>query len=224
MTSIQETEDLRYRLEQSLASLVGKIGPIKIGTKSQFPYGWRKAAKGRTVWRILEEAINQNLEASFQEYGMVSMESSESEVSVFDSHIRFQGSNADIYLNVKSAVVGGRKNKDDISKAIGLRQFFSENIERQLFICTFVINFRDDMSIELVGCHVMPIAWLPDIYVNPSNNGNLQSSKYKDISLASKRTNEQFLKELETEMEVARQKKVIMEMARQKRAVKRHKR
>lgn len=207
MISIQDTEDLRCRLEQSLTSLISKIGPIKIGTKNQFPYGWRKAAKGRTVWRILEEAINQNLEASFQEYGMVSMESSESEVSVYDSHIRFHGSDADIYLNVKSAVAGGRTNKDDISKAIGLQQFFSENIERQLFICTFVINFRDDMSIELISCHVMPVSWLPDIYVNPSNNGNLQSSKYKDIDLATKRTNEQFFKELEAEMEVARQKR-----------------
>ena len=65
MISIQDTEDLRCRLEQSLTSLISKIGPIKIGTKNQFPYGWRKAAKGRTVWRILEEAINQNLEASF---------------------------------------------------------------------------------------------------------------------------------------------------------------
>lgn len=207
MITIQDTEKLRQRLEQSLTSLIGRIGPIRIGTPNQFPYGWRKAAKGRTVWRILEEAINQNLEASFQNYGMTFMEPSESEISVYDSHIRFQGSNADVYLNVKSSVAGGRKNKDDISKATGLQQFFMENMERQLFICTFVINFLDDISIELMGCHVMPIAWIPDIYVNPSNNGNLQSSKYKDISLATKRTNAQFFDKLETEMEVARQKR-----------------
>jgi len=207
MISIEETENLRNRLEQCFTSLIKKIGPIRIGTTNQFPYGWRKAAKGRTVWRILEEAINQNLEASYQAYGMSLMESSESEVSIYDSHIRFQDSAADVYLNVKSAVFGGRKNKDDISKAVGLQQFFSENIERQLFICTFVINFLDDMSIELIDSHVMPVAWLPDIYVNPSNNGNLQSSKYKDICMATKRSNEQFLKELEAEMIVAQQKK-----------------
>lgn len=207
MITIQDTEKLRQRLEQNLTSLICRIGPIRVGTPNQFPYGWRKAAKGRTVWRILEEAINQNLEASFQNYDMTFMESSDSEISVYDSHIRFQGSNADVYLNIKSSVAGGRKNKDDISKAIGLQQFFSENMERQLFICTFVINFLDDMSIELMACHVMPIAWIPDIYVNPSNNGNLQSSKYKDISMAAKRTNEQFFDELETEIEVARQKR-----------------
>jgi hypothetical protein len=53
----------------------------------------------------------------------------------------------------------------------------------------------------------MPISWLPDIYVNPSNNGNLQSSKYKDIALSTKRTNQQFLQELKDEMKVAQNKK-----------------
>lgn len=207
MITVEETEKLRQKIKQSLTCLIKRIGPIHIGSSSQFPYGWRKAAKGRTVWRILEEAINQNLEATFKDYDIYLMEASESEVSVYDSHIRFNNSNADVYLNVKSAVANGRKNKDDISKAIKLYQFFKEGIERQLFICTFVIDFRDDMSIEIIECHVMPIAWLPDIYVNPSNNGNLQSSKYKDINHAEKRTNKMFFKKLQDEIKVARKKK-----------------
>ena len=54
---------------------------------------------------------------------------------------------------------------------------------------------------------VMPTMWLPDIYVNPSNNGNLQSSKYKAIEQAIKRTNEEFISALTDEIEVARKKK-----------------
>lgn len=207
MTPIEETEYIRQQLEDSFSSLIKRIGPINIGTPQQFPFGWRKAAKGRTVWRILEEAINQNLEISFRDYGMTYVESSPSEVSVYDTRLRFQDSNLDIYLNVKSAVHGGRRNKDDISKAIGLHRFFSEDIDRQLFICTFVLNFRSDMVIEFVQCHAMPVAWLPDIYVNPSNNGNLQSSKYKDVTTATKRTNAEFLATLTNEMEVARRKR-----------------
>lgn len=53
----------------------------------------------------------------------------------------------------------------------------------------------------------MPIAWLPDIYVNPSNNGNLQSSKYKSLDTAIKRTFPEFYRLLLDEIEVARQKR-----------------
>lgn len=55
--SIIEAENLHAKLQTSLTKLVGLIGKIQIGTKEQFPYGWGNAAKGRTVWRILEEVI-----------------------------------------------------------------------------------------------------------------------------------------------------------------------
>jgi hypothetical protein len=115
--------------------------------------------------------------------------------------------NHDAYFNIKSAVYGGRTNKDDISKAIGLKAFFDEDINKPLFICTFVLNFLEDMTIEMIECYVMPTTWLPDIYVNPSNNGNLQSSKYKDLKLAVKRSNQEFYDLLIQEMEVATKKK-----------------
>ena len=66
---------------------------------------------------------------------------------------------------------------------------------------------NNNMTIDIENCYVMPIAWLPDIYVNPSNNGNLQSSKYKNLESAIERTNEEFFEALDKEMEVARKKK-----------------
>jgi len=49
------------KIRTSLNTLCDGLGPIQIGSVEQFPNGWGKAAKGRTVWRIVEEAINQNL-------------------------------------------------------------------------------------------------------------------------------------------------------------------
>ncbi len=207
MINLQEIEACRAFLAEALNKLSKEIGPIQIGNSIQFPYGWRKAAKGRTVWRILEETITQNLESKHKHYGFSSFAASDSEVSVYDARCAINGKDADIYINIKSAVHGGRTNKDDISKAIGLLDFFKEDISRQLFICTFVIQFCENMILNLKDCYVMPVSWLPDIYVNPSNNGNLQSSKYKDLSLATKRTNTEFLTELISEIEVARQKR-----------------
>jgi len=203
VTDIRTTEKVRQELESALNRLIKDIGPIQIGTRKQFPFGWRKAAKGRTVWRILEELINQNLEGKHKEYGFSNMVPSESEVSVYDFQIRLAGEKHAVYVNIKSSVIGARTNKDDISKAIGLRDFYTQDPEREIFIATFVIHFKDDMTIEIEKCHVMPIAWLPDIYVNPSNNGNLQSSKYKNLGEAVRRTNQAFLQALEAEIEIA---------------------
>ena len=74
-------------------------------------------------------------------------------------------------------------------------------------IATFLIKFNDDMSVELANAIVMPVAWIPDIYVNPSNNGNLQSSYAKELDKAVKRTNKQFIAELKNEIAVAKAKK-----------------
>lgn len=207
MSTVAEIEDHRRMLENALSTLARQIGSIQIGTRQQFPFGWRKAAKGRTVWRILEEAINQNLEQHQKSLGIARIECSDSEVSVFDCKVIFEGQTDALYINIKSAVDGGRTNKDDISKAIGLMQFFRPDPDRLLYIATFVLAFQDDMTVRLTACHVMPIMWLPDIYVNPSNNGNLQSSKYKDLQLATRRTNQEFLAELQAAMNVARRKK-----------------
>ena len=111
------------------------------------------------------------------------------------------------FINIKSAVVGGRTNKDDISKALKLQEFYMNYPEAEMFVATMFIKFNRDMSIELTSASVFPLAWLPDIYVNPSNNGNLQSSKYKDISTAIPRSNKEFMELLALEIEAALNKK-----------------
>ncbi len=190
--TIEQIEALRKGLQESFDLLVAKESKIQIGTKEQFPYGWRKSAKGRTVWRILEELITQNLEKHHSVFKLDSITPSDSEVSVFDFECKIADNPTPIYINIKSAVLGGRKNKDDISKGIGLKEFYTDDVNKDFFVGTFFIKFNDDMTIEIDHATVFPIAWIPDIYVNPSNNGNLQSAYYKDLNDAVKRSNEEF--------------------------------
>lgn len=185
--------------------LISSIGPIQIGKESQFPYGWRKAAKGRTVWRIVEEVITQNLEKYHSKFGIDNVIPSKSEVSVYDIVCKF--SEISTFINIKSAVKGGKRQKDDISKASGLLDFYSKDEERQFFVATFYIRFNKNMTIELTKSVVFPVAWIPDIYVNPSNNGNLQSAYYKDIRDAARRTNREFIPLLEEAHKIALEKK-----------------
>lgn len=205
--NLLEIDELRSKLQQSCDLLVKKIGKIHIGTSKLFPFGWRKAAKGRTVWRIVEEVIVQNLEKYHKEFLVDSVHASDSEVSVFDMKCTY--GTQDAYINIKSAVIGGKRQKDDISKAEGLKAFYDEDPNRQFFVATFFIQFNDsDMSIEITKAIVFPIAWIPDIYVNPSNNGNLQSAYYKDVTCAVKRTNADFIPLFQRAIDVANDKKL----------------
>lgn len=88
-----------------------------------------------------------------------------------------------------------------------MKDFYDEDENRQFFVATFFIQFNADMSIEIAKAVVFPIAWIPDIYVNPSNNGNLQSAYYKDIKDGVKRTNKEFLPLFQKAIEVANKKK-----------------
>lgn len=203
--TIEEIEDLRKKLQNSCDLLVKKIGKIQIGSPELFPYGWRKAAKGRTVWRIVEEVITQNLEKHHAEFGVDNVHPSDSEVTVYDMKCVYGISEA--FINIKSAVDGGKRQKDDISKADGLKAFYDEDNDRQFFVATFFIQFNKDMSIEIAKSVVFPIAWIPDIYVNPSNNGNLQSAYYKEMKDAVKRTNKTFLPLFQKAIDVANKKK-----------------
>jgi hypothetical protein len=63
------------------------------------------------------------------------------------------------------------------------------------------------MTIEIDHATVFPIAWIKDIYINPSNNGNLQSAYYKNIDDAVKRSNEDFHKLFTDALEFAQNKK-----------------
>ena len=94
-----------------------------------------------------------------------------------------------------------------ISKAVGLIDFYKEEPNANLYVATFVISFKPDLTIGLEKCIVFPTAWIPDVYVNPSNNGNLQSSRYKELSNATKRTPQEFLSVLKEANEIALAKK-----------------
>lgn len=201
-----EVEKERSFLEEKLNNLIKNIGNIPIANTRIMPYGWRKAAKGRTVWRIVEEVISQNLENQGVILGFDSVHHADSEVGVYDFRFCYDG-NKESYVNIKSSVLGGRTNKDDISKAEGLIEFYSQNPNANLYVATFVISFKADMTIGLEKCIVFPTAWIPDIYINPSNNGNLQSSQYKNLSTATKRTPEEFLCCLVKENQIALAKK-----------------
>lgn len=203
---IAAVEAERYYLEEKLNLLIRQIGNIPIANTRIMPYGWRKAAKGRTVWRIVEEVISQGLESNAVWLGFDSVYPADTEVGVFDFRFRY-GGNRESYVNIKSAVMGGRTNKDDISKAAGLIDFYNANPTANLYVATFVICFNPDMTIGLNRCIVFPTAWIPDIYVNPSNNGNLQSSMYKNLESAVRRTPQEFLSCLYDAYQVALEKR-----------------
>lgn len=207
MNDVQITAAVRKALEASLKGLVQRIDKVQIGNAGQFPYGWGTAGKGRSVWRILEELITQNLQMYGRNFGMVKLAKPNSEVGVYDFEIHLEGFVKPVFVNVKSAVEGGRTNKDDISKARGLLKFYEENPAHELFISTISLRFNADMSVSLVDVVVMPTAWLPDLYVNPSNNANLQSSQYKNIANAKVRTNAEFVEELKVAIGVADKKR-----------------
>lgn len=208
MTSIQRTEHNRSTLAAALTKLKNSIGPILIGNDDQFPYGWQKAAKGRTVWRIIEEIINQSLAKNHKKHSIAEFKPADSEVGVYDFQMRLDGEVDEVYVNIKSSVDGVKSSKDDISKAVGLLDFYDKYPTKELFIATFTLKFSEKpMSVEIVNIYVMPTAWLPDIYVNPSNNGNLQSSQYKEIANAVKRTNAEFIAELKIAAAIALKKK-----------------
>ena len=203
---VRETESCRNDLERVLRRLVGEVGFIRIGDERQFPFGWRKAAKGRTVWRLVEETVSQTLEANAEEFGLDEFRPSVGEVSIYD--FSYSKDRTPVFINVKSAVAGRAPSKDDISKARLIRTFFATHPDCVFLIATIEIGFSEKpFGLNLTNAYVVPLTWLPDIYVNPSNNGNLQSSRYKDIAGMVHRTNTEFIIELEREIKNADRKR-----------------
>ena len=209
MDKLNQVKTEREFLENKLNNLISMIGDIPIANPEIMPLGWRKAAKGRTVWRIIEEIINQNLEVHAEELGFKEVHSAESEVDVYDMEFTQIGGNR-AYVNIKSAVFGGKRNKDDISKADGLLNFFNRT-NAELYIATFVLRFNSNMTISIVKCIVCPISWIPDIYINPSNNGNLQSADYKYERKFVERSKSEFIElfNLEYERAISKRKNKV---------------
>lgn len=203
---IKRTADAHAAIRVAVETVIEDLGALTIGTGKQFPFGWRKAGKGRTVWRLVEEVIVQGLEARAADLGLVSVTPAASEIGVFDVAVELAEPSMTCYINIKAAANNGKIQKDDVSKAKSLELFYQQNPTDQLFLATIYMDFTsndDSLRVELKRCSVLPVAWIPDVYVNPSNNGNLQSSKYRDASLAVERTNTEFLAELRSAMERA---------------------
>jgi hypothetical protein len=159
---------------------------------------------------LVEEAIVQGLEARTSELGLVSVTPAASEVGVYDVAVVLRDPALTCYINIKAAAEGGRSQKDDISKAVNLHSFFTIHPTDQLFLATLYIDFLTDngsLLVTLRRSHVLPVAWIPDIYVNPSNNGNLQSSQYRNPDAVVRRTNSEFLRALELAMTRAAESK-----------------
>ena len=206
MGALAIVEDERIRLEKAIEKMLLRIREVRIADKTQLPLGWRKSAKGRTVWRIIEEVISQNLEIHAQAIGLRSVSAATSEVGVYDFCVDV-GTGNKSFVNIKSAVSGARNSKDDVSKADKLLTHFKDYPDSTLYIATFHLRFTDSPGVQIEKCTVIPVSWIPDIYVNPSNNGNLQSSNTKNLKQAVPRTNEEFIELLRLEMEVAAQKR-----------------
>lgn len=96
-TDFTAVEIERKYLEDKLNVLIRNIGNIPIANTRIMPYGWRKAAKGRTVWRIVEEVISQGLESQANDLGFDSVHPADSEVGVYDFRFCYDG-NKESYL------------------------------------------------------------------------------------------------------------------------------
>ncbi|GAA1751237.1 hypothetical protein HF984_09240 [Rothia terrae] len=203
----QQIEVERKVLQDKLDKLITEIPSIRIASPELLPFGWRKAAKGRTVWRIVEEIISQNLEKRYKELGFSNVKPAVSEVGVYDFEFTTSWG-LKSFVNIKSSVVGAKNSKDDISKADKIRDFIKDLNDSTLFVATFFISFHDDLTVTIDKCVVFPVAWIPDIYVNPSNNGNLQSSKVKDLRNSIERNDSEFLDLLEDAISIANKKKL----------------
>ena len=60
--NIKQIGEERQLLEDNLNTLIkDRIQYIPIASTELMPYGWRKSAKERTVWRIVGEVISQNI-------------------------------------------------------------------------------------------------------------------------------------------------------------------
>jgi hypothetical protein len=207
--NFKQTTAFQKRLASSLNKLLRRIRRIQIGTPKQFPDGWGRAAKGRTVWRIVEEAVVQNLKKHRASLGLAVAEVAPREVDIYDVKIRFKNSTIELFLNLKTYAAGLETKKGDISKAKRIIEFFDQDVARQLFIVRLVIRFSADMCIEIKECLVVPITWLPDIDVNYHNH-NLQCRQPKTLGGVTRRTNSKFVAALQHAIRIAdakRQKK-----------------
>jgi len=200
LAGVREAMD---RVDTALANVLSAIGGWEVVPKELVPLGLGRAAKGRTVWRLVEEVVKQNLQVRAEELGLADVTVPEDEVGPYDCVVS-TGELPSVHLNLKAAGTSGRANKDDVSKAEAIEEFYRSGGDDAL-LCVAVVKLEFvETRIEFRGHQLFNVAWIPDIYVNPSNN-NLQSSKYRTDR--TERTNIDFLALLEAQLAAAHAKR-----------------
>lgn len=168
----------------------------------------------RSVSWLIQQVITQNLKRYSQELGFSSIEVPQTksltnetynDIEIWDTAVSFPKDPNKYYVNIKTcSSSNSRINKDDISKADKIVDWYRNNPDGIMLLLGVVVDFREN-SLGFTGeVWVANYAWIPDIYVNPRNN-NLQSSNYKHTSV--RRTNEDFVTELRSALQIAFNKK-----------------
>lgn len=168
----------------------------------------------RSVSWLIQQIVTQNLKKYRQELEFFSIEIPETkslsndtynDLEIWDVAVSLPNEPVKYHINIKTCSSSNtRKNKDDISKADKIVDWYRNNPDSIMLLLGVVVDFREH-SLGFSGeVWIANYAWIPDIYVNPRNN-NLQSSKYKYES--KKRTNEVFVGELKKAIQIALEKK-----------------
>jgi hypothetical protein len=166
---------------------------LPIGGPEHFPDGWQRAAKGRTVWRIAELAVLQNLKRIAESEGLVDFTQAETETHPFDFHCRIARV-GETQVNLKTYTDRARKGgNEDVSKALRLLDFMQSYPEVVLLLASVKIEFHDDpFGIQIGQPSVVPLAWLGDIYVNGSSNKNLMTASARRPDACIERSHAEF--------------------------------
>ncbi len=174
-----------------------KIGDFKILHENLVPEGLKPIA--RSISWLMDQITVQNLRRYRDECGIEEVNDPPHGLTQYDCIIKMKNDDRDYYLNVKTSLtitkLGGRF---DISKARRMIQFYQENPNLVLLVAIIRVDL-DNIWVRFSNAVVFNVAWIPDIYYNRANH-NLQS---RCNGTQTFRTNEEFVSELERQMEDA---------------------
>lgn len=174
-----------------------RIGDFKILDENFVPEGLKPIA--RSISWLMDQITVQNLRRYRDEFGIEEVNDPPHGLTQYDCVIRMKSDDRDYYLNVKTSLtitkLGGRF---DISKARRLIQLYQENPNLVLLVAILRVDL-DNVWVRFNNVIVFNVAWIPDIYYNRANH-NLQS---RCNGTQTFRTNEEFVSELERQIEDA---------------------
>ena len=174
-----------------------QIGDFKILDENLVPEGLKPIA--RSISWLMDQITVQNLRRYKDEFGIEEVNDPPHGLTQYDCVIKMKDDGRDYYLNVKTSLtitkLGGRF---DISKARRLIQLYRENPNLVLLVAIIRVDL-DNIFVRFNNVVVFNVSWTPDIYYNRANH-NLQS---RCNGIQTFRTNEEFVSELERQMEDA---------------------